>query len=132
MPNLEKQLAKYDKQIASLSAKRAKIARSLIADAQSRLERLQRMAGESISPAVHKVPKASKGKRERRSPEELAKEAAQIINEIKSAGAEGLKGSAIKKTHSKVVNIKAFLKTHAPDASWSMKGKKAGSRYVAK
>ena len=79
--------------------------------------------------ATPKVPNPKKGKRIRRSPEQLKQEAHTIVELIRSKGQQGATGSQIRERHPKIgPDIKGFLQKFS-GRKFKTSGKRAGMRY---
>lgn len=71
-----------------------------------------------------------KGKRVRRDPEAIKREAQEVADAIKHAGADGLSASGFPKV--KIIGSpKVWLKQHAPGFKFKVKGSKSKTRYYA-
>jgi hypothetical protein len=90
--------------------------------------RARRGRGKAKKTMSSVIKQAKKGKRIRRSPENLAKDAAEVIAIIKSKGKEGAKGSDFARF--KIIGSpKVWLKQHARDAKIKTTGEKSKMRY---
>ncbi len=80
---------------------------------------------------AHAGATAKKGKRIRRGPEELKRDAEAVFQLIKSKGTEGAKGGEIRKRHPKVgQDIRAYVEKFSSHKLKTI-GSKAAMRYVA-
>jgi hypothetical protein len=76
--------------------------------------------------------KRGRGKRVRRTRDQVEAHAGQIVDYIRSKGKEGVSGREIKAKFGAVLpTVQAYLKQYAPDAKIKTEGKKAAMRYLA-
>jgi hypothetical protein len=125
--NLSSILAPVGNIVAKLKARRDQ----LLAEADMIGAQIERFGG-SVKAKVAKVGKRAKGKRVRRSREDLEKQAVKVVAFIKAAGAEGTTGKEIKAEFGPLLpSPKQWLKSYAPDQKVKVTGAKTKTRYSA-